>query len=82
MVDTVEISTILDDADFSRNLNTVSTLGNTVTRAEIEAVIAENSLPLPVNDVRFYIINTSRFFFITYDSIADRYMYVQLSAAA
>lgn len=81
MADTIELSGILQDNDFVLRLTTVTNLGPALTRAEIEAVLTENSLPFPANSINFYIINTSRFFFVSYDANADRYIYILLSEA-
>lgn len=79
--DTIDIQTVLQNNNFSRNLNTIQNLGPSITRAEIESVLTENSLSFPTVSVIFFIINTSRFFLVNYDSVADQYTSVLMTAS-
>jgi len=77
----MELSTILNENDFTLVLETVTNPGSALNRAEIEAVIVENSLPLPTNDVSFFISDPVRKWLVHYGATANRYFFTQLNEA-
>ncbi len=72
----------LQNEDFTFNLAYDGNLGPTLSRAEIETVIADNGLPQPTNTVSFKIFDSSgNAFLVSYLQSVYAYVYVKLSLA-
>ena len=78
----VELRDVLQINDFTVHLRVSYSLGNQLTRAEIELVLAENNLPTPDRDVSFIIEDSKpRYFKVTYLIDADEYVYQKQNIA-
>ena len=73
----MELQDILEVNDFKHSFKVEENLGTSLTRIEIDGVLAENNIPLPLqNDVSFKIAdNRKHYFLVYYDTSLDVYAY-------
>ena len=75
-----ELKEIIEQNDYKLKLPSVNNLGVTLTRLEIEAVLTDNGLSFPVQDVSFFILDGSDHVFdVSY--IGTNYHYIKLKNA-
>ena len=75
-----ELRELIEQNEFKMKLPTVANLGNTLTHLEIEAVLTENGLTLPVQDVSFFILDAaSHVYSVTY--LGTNWHYIKLKNA-
>ncbi len=68
--------------DYTLNIPSSGSLGNNLTRADIELCLTDAGLPLPANDVSFRVFDASaNIFLVTYIQNVDTYVYIKLKAA-
>ncbi len=73
----------LESKDYILNLPYDGNLGSRLSRVEIEAVIMDNTLPLPTNTVSFRIIDSSgNVFIVTYLDMVDSYIFEKMTIAS
>ncbi len=78
-----ELRDILQNNDFKLYLQSVNTLPNTPTRAQIEDVLSDNgvSLPLPRNNMFYIRAVGGRTFLVVYNKEIDEYYFEKLTRA-
>ena len=77
-----ELADILQDQIFNKTFNTVSDLGNTLSRVEIEGILVANGASIPPDyKTIFFIRDPVRAFFVAYSKDSDKYWYERLNEA-
>ena len=77
---TKKLSELLAQRDYKIEIITVQQVGNQLSRAEIEEAILENNLPLPQNNVQFYLASDDlKIFMVTYFSVPNVWAYEKLT---
>ena len=69
----------LKDTDATATIVVNQSLGNGLSRNEIEAAITNEGYPLPTKDVLFYIVDTSKAWLVRYFEALDKYGIEKLS---
>ena len=79
----VTLRSLLEVEDFTVHLQTNDNLRITLNRAEIEGVLSQNNVPLPLaNDVSFFITDgADHVFNVTYLKATDTYAYLKQKTA-
>ncbi len=78
-----ELADILRDNDFTLSVKSVNTLPNSPSRAQIEDVLTDNSVTLPlVKSNNFYVRAVNgKGFFVVYSLEEDEYYFEKLTKA-
>ena len=75
-----ELRGLIEANEYKLKLPTANSLGNTLSRAEIEAVLTDNGITFPVQDVSFFIIGgDGTAYDVSY--IGVNYHYIKLKSA-
>ena len=69
----------LRDTDATATIVVNQSLGNGLSRNEIETAITNEGYPLPTKDVLFYIVDTSKAWLVRYFEALDKYGIEKLS---
>jgi len=69
----------LKEIDVTPTIYVNHSLGNGISRAEIETVITDAGYPLPTNEITFYIVDTAKAWLVRYFPPLDRYGVEKLS---
>ncbi len=76
-----ELKLILEDNDFTLSLKSVNTLPNQPTRAQIEDVLTDNGITLPLTKSNNFYLRASngKGFIVIYSIEEDAYYYEKLN---
>ena len=79
----IELKDVLEVRDFRKLLVTTSSLGVALTRAEIEAVLTENGVTLPLPYSISFVIKDSadKFYEVIYGKALDTFVYTRQDIA-
>ena len=78
-----ELKNIMNKKDYKMVAMASSNIGNNPKRTEIEAILAENGMPLPVNDSTFFLVDPNNHNLqVTYILSLDGYFYTSMSLAS
>jgi len=78
-----ELKNIMNKKDYKMVATASGNIGNNPSRAQIEAILAENGMPLPVNDSTFFLIDTNNHNLqVTYIKNLDSYFYTSMALAS
>ena len=69
----------LKDTDATATIVVNQSLGNGLSRNEIEAAITNEGYPLPTKDVLFYVVDTSKAWLVRYFEALDKYGVTKLN---
>ncbi len=80
---TIEIETVIQDNDFTASFKSVNTLPNQPSRAQIEDVLTDNGITLPLTKSNNFYIRASngKGFVVIYSLEEDTYYYEKLTKA-
>ena len=73
---------LLQTKDYKTVAMASSNIGNNPSRADIEAILAENSIDLPAEDITFFLIDTNNHNMqVVYIKTLDTYFYTSMADA-
>ncbi len=76
-----ELQGIMEDNDFTIHLETLDSVGNQLSRSEIESILTAGGVTLPLTRDVSFIVSTgdTKYFSITYLESIDKYAYEKLT---
>jgi len=76
-----DLKDIMEDNDFTIHLETLDSVGNQLSRSEIESILTAGGVTIPLTRDVSFIVSTgdNKYFSITYLESIDKYAYEKLT---